>query len=113
MAADSVFMGSDSALILEQDTSNGSSSTGNLDKPTPSPTEEHDDANSSGRGSSGALVAGHNSSGSSSSSQQNFPCHHITATTMTTLANSNSSNLNTYLQPFGLYGYKTDFGQPV
>lgn len=98
VAADSVFMESDSALILEQDVSNGSSSTGNT-KPTPSPTAGDE---VSARGSSGELV------------RQNSSSHlsHLPLTAVTTIT-SNSSNLHTYLQNYGDYECGTDLGQLV
>lgn len=121
IAADSVFMESDSALISEHDTSNeGSSSTGNLTKPTPSPTavdheedhEEEEEDQVSGRGSSGELVVIRKNSSSCGPATHNhlLPAH---LTAVTTITSCNSSNLNTYLQSYGDYECGTDLGQLV
>lgn len=115
IAADSVFMESDSVLILEQDTSNGSSSTGNLNKPTQSPTTGHDEHEDeadqvSGQGSSGELVMRKHSV-LASNSNSHLHTTHLTA--VTTITGSNSSNLNTYLQSYGDYECGTDLGQLV
>ncbi|CAL8144077.1 unnamed protein product [Orchesella dallaii] len=101
-AADSVFLESDSALILDQDLSNGSSSTGNLKRsstPSPSPTGGDE---VSGRGSSGELVR-------KNSSNNTNPLPLTAVTTIT----SNSTNLHTYLQNYGSYECSTDLGQLV
>lgn len=121
IAADSVFMESDSALISEHDTSNErSSSTGNLTKPSRSPTavepegdhEEEEEDQVSGRGSSGELVViRKNSSCCGPATHNHLLPAHLTA--VTTITSCNSSNLNTYLQSYGDYECGTDLGQLV
>lgn len=96
VAGDSVFIESESALMLDQDVSNGSSSMGNL---KPSPTREEEDE-VSGRSSLGELV------------RKNSSCH-LPMTAITTIA-GHSSNLHcTYLQNYGGYDCGTDLGQLV